>query len=71
VASNIYQCGREKAPVATSAIQTSIIADAVAAAPVITNMNSENSKYFIDCYTKSLKIFHVEMVEIHFLIFAP
>jgi hypothetical protein len=34
VASDIYQCGREKAPAATSAIQASVIADAVAAAPV-------------------------------------
>lgn len=34
LASNIYQCGREKAPVATAAIQASIISKAAAAAPV-------------------------------------
>jgi hypothetical protein len=36
VASDIYQCGREKAPSATSAIQASIIANAFVAANVIT-----------------------------------
>jgi len=32
---HIYQCGRGKAPVATSAIQACVFADAVAAAPVL------------------------------------
>jgi hypothetical protein len=34
LAADIYQCGRDKAPNVTEAIQASLISDAMAAAPV-------------------------------------
>jgi hypothetical protein len=47
LAADIYQCGRDKAPNVTEAMQANLISDAMAAAPVIFFPNTFICNFFL------------------------